>query len=233
MQLRAKRGAQRGMSMIEVTIGMAVGAMLLASAMMISDRSTQQNTGRATADALSGFQQLAGQYIIANRTAIEAAMGGDASKQAIHCLVNVAADGTGGTVTSNNTKRTCAFDATLLRKNSLWPTGVSVEASPAGRYVAIARQQMTTGGSPVPTGADEVLFVLAPTSSGSVLTTGTVAFSGDAKRALEEINASVNALGGTGGYVPPGVDTGGCAYNGTTKQVCGPGWTATLSDFIN
>lgn len=102
-----------------------------------------------------------------------------------------------------------------------------------GRYVAIARQIMTTDAKPIPSGADEVLIVLAPESNGNVITSGTVAFSGDAKHASDEIQAGMAAIGGAGGFVPLGKDFGSCKYNDTTKQVCGTGWTVTLSDFIN
>ena len=147
----------------------------------------------------------------------------------MQCLLNVAADGSGGTVATNPTKHTCAFDTTFLRAQGQWTSGMPVDA-PGGHYVAIARQILSSG---TPTGADDVLIVLAPESGGNVMTTGTITYSGDAKRALEEMQAGMDTLGGAGGYIPPGKDTGTCQYNATTKQVCGNGWAVNWSDFIN
>ena len=225
---------QRGFSLIEIVVGTALTGLVLASALALAQRSNDQTTGRSQADQLTSFQQLAGQYFIANRTAIEAAMGGDATKAAQYCQINVPLGSTTGTLATNSAKRTCAFDATLLNANGLWPVGMSVDAIPGqARYVAIVRQIMTTGGTPAPTGADEMLIVLAPESGGNVQTTGTVAFSGDVKRAADQIEASMAAMGGTGGFIPPGTDYGNCQYNATTEQVCGAGWAVVLSDFIN
>lgn len=225
---------QRGFSIMEIMIGTALIASLLGSVMVLQARSNNETTGRNDADSLASFQQIVGQYMIANRTDIEAAMGGDATAAAAHCLVNVAADGTGGTVSANSTKHTCAFDATLLRAKGVWPNGMSVNVNGTGRWVAIVRQIWSGGATPAATGADEVLIVQAPIDgSGDVLTTGTVTFTGDVRRASEELSAGMAALGGSGGYVPPGKDYANCQYNATTKQVCGAGWVVTLSDFTD
>lgn len=225
---------QQGFSIMEIMIGTALVASLLASVMVLQARSNNETTGRNDADSLASFQQLVGQYVVANRTEMDAAMSGDAAKAAIHCLINVAADGSGGTVSSNSTKHTCAFDATLLRAKGVWPNGMAVNVNGTGRWVAIVRQIWSGGGTPAATGADEVLIVQAPIdASGNVLTTGTVTFAGDVRRASEELSAGMAALGGTGGYVPPGQDYANCQYNATTKQVCGAGWVVTLSDFTD
>jgi prepilin-type N-terminal cleavage/methylation domain-containing protein len=232
MQLK-RINHQLGFSMVEVMIGLALTGVVLTGALTLNTRADDQTVGRNKADLLVAFQQLAGQYFIANRTGIEAAMSGDATMAAIHCRLNVAADGSGGLVTANSAKHTCTFDGTQLRAKGIWPSGMSVNAMGNGRYVAIARQTMSTDAVPVPTGADEMLIVHAPLAAGNVMTSGTVTFNGDAKRAIEEIESSMAAMGGSGGYVPPGADYGSCKYNATTKQVCGTGWAVSLSDFID
>lgn len=226
--------------MLEIMIGTALLGAVLASAMLMNKQSESQVAGRNKADALASFQQLATQYFNNNRTDIEAAMGGDAAKQALVCRINEAADGSTATTAANSTKRTCAFDASHLVAAKLWPAGLSpnlpsnqmpVSGVNGGRYVAIARQIMNGA---TPTGADEILIVLAPLdASNNVMTTGTVAFSGTKDAFSDEQKASLNALGGTGGFIPPGTDYGPCQYNGTTKQACGNGWSVTLSNFIN
>jgi hypothetical protein len=203
--------------------------MLMASSMVLMSRSANETTGRSTADNFANFQQIASQYFIANRTDMEAAMGGDATKAAIHCLINVPTNGTGTTAT-NSTKHTCAFDTTMLTAKGVWPASIPVNVNNSSRWVAIVRQVMS--GSTA-TGADEMLIVLAPLSNGNVLTTGSVTFSGDIKRASEEYSAAMTTLGGIGGYIPPGQDFAGCQYNSSVKQACGTNWTVTLSDFIN
>lgn len=232
MRIRRLR-RQRGMSILEIIIGTAFVGMILASTMVLMNRSENETRGRNNADNLGSFQQLAAQYFIANRTEIEAAMAGDATKAAIHCLINVAADGTGGTVVTNSAKHTCAFDSTFLRAKGLWPTGSSVDVDGVGRWVAVSRQMMTGGATPVPTGADEVLIVLAAVNGGNILTSGAVTFVGDVRRSSEEIGAGMAALGASGGFIPPGRDYAACQYNATTKQACGTGWVVSLDDFIN
>lgn len=230
MQLKSK---QKGFGLVEVIIGLALAGVFLGYMLRMSTRAEAQTAGRARADVQASFQQLAAQFFTNNRTDIEAAMGGDTTKAAQYCLINVAADGSGGTNTMDSTKRTCAFDSTLLRAKNLWPAGQNVNLNSAGRYVAIARQVMTSGGSPTATGSVEMLVVVAQLdSSGNVMTSGSATFAGDPSKAMQEIKAGMDALGGSGGYIPPGADTGQCQYNGTTKQACGNGWIVNLSDFL-
>ena len=221
---------QGGMSIIESMVGTALIGTLLASVMVLQSRAGNETSGRSNADSLASFQQLAGQYFISNRTAIESAMGGDAASITLHCQINVASGSSVGTNANNTTKRTCAFDTTLLRAKGLWPAGISTDVAGPGRWVAIARQVMSSGTA---TGASEMLIVMAPLVAGNVSSGSAVSFTGDTRRASEEISAGMAALGANGGFIPPGSDYGNCQYNVTTKQVCGTGWVVTLSDFIN
>ncbi len=232
MSVMKKLRKQAGFTVLEtmIAIGLALGA--LTAVIALQTRGDDQTQGHVKAEEIVSFQTLASQYFVANRSDIEAAMGGDTSKAAIHCLLNVAADGSGGTVATNTTKRTCAFDGTLLRAKGLWPSSSSVDLY-GGRHVAIVRQVVSTDAVPVPTGGDEMLVVFAPVSDGNVMTSGSVSFNGDPKRAAAELKAGRDALGATGGYVPAGADYGTCKYNGTMKQACGKTWAVNLSDFIN
>jgi len=227
---------QRGYFMMEIMAGIVVTGTMLAAAQGLNSVSDAQTSGRNDADSLADFQQLAGQWYSSNRTNYETALGGDPTQTTLLCQVNVAADGTGGTVVANATAHTCTFDATLLRASAgVWPAGKSVNVAGGGRWVAVARQIMSTDPTPVPTGAEEILFVLAAQdTSGNVLTTGaTATYSGNVARTGDSLAAGMNALGGTGGYIPPGKDFGNCQYNATTKQACGNGWVVNLANFIN
>ena len=84
----------RGFSILEIMVAIALLGSVLAFAMQTTRRVESQATGRSNADALSIFQQIAAQYFISNRTALEAAMdaGTDAGTK---CLLNVHADVTG------------------------------------------------------------------------------------------------------------------------------------------
>ncbi|MCU6502301.1 hypothetical protein LPN04_31350 [Rugamonas sp. A1-17] len=229
MQLKQHFRNNGGWSMTEMIAATAVAGVVLASGLAMKLKGDDQAAGRSTADLMSSFQQVAIQYFTANRIEIEAAMAGDATKAGIHCLINVPANGAGGTVSTGAANHTCAFDATSLQAKGVWPSSLQINAG-SGRYVAIARQVLAAG---VPTGADEMLVVLAPVVNGNVLTTGTIPFAGDVKRALEQIDSGSTALGGNGGYIPPGRDYGECQYNATVKQVCGATWKVNLSDFLN
>jgi type II secretory pathway pseudopilin PulG len=220
---------QRGMIIIEIIIGLGLIGVALAMGMYVNRTAEDQSSGRVTADTLSTFQQLASEYYLANREGFTLAMNGDATAMDTYCLINVPQSGGGGTRAATSGKHTCAFDTTQLRAAKQWPSQLTVNANKgSGRYVAIVRQIMD--GS-VATGADEMLIVTAPLSNGNVMTAGAVAFTGDKSRKAEEIAATMAALGGTGGYIPPGTDLGPCAYNATSKQACGNGWTVQLSDF--
>jgi type II secretory pathway pseudopilin PulG len=225
---------QRGMIIIEIIIGLGLIGVALAMGMYVNRTAEDQSTGRAAADTLSTFQQLASEYYLANRDGFTLAMDGDTAAMDLYCLINVSvANGSAsGTRAATSGKHTCAFDTTHLRAARQWPGELTVNADKGrGRYVAIVRQIMDENN--VATGADEMLIVTAPLSNGNVMTAGAVAFTGDKARKAEEIAATMATLGGSGGYIPPGADMGPCAYNASSKQACGNGWTVQLSDFID
>lgn len=214
---------QRGFSIMEAMLSMALLAAVLAYALQLSQAGEDQAVGRNNADALSSFSQLAGQYFLANRAAMEAAMkdGTDAAK---YCKIDVAADGTGGTVANSVSKHTCALDATMLRAQGLWPQAMSTSTM-GGRYVGIFRLVHDSGGEP--TGVVDAIFVLASLD-------GTLQPATQDARRLEEMATGQNSLGGIGGVVPVG-RVGDCVTSrvSSTFQVCGNGWKLNLADFID
>ena len=227
---------QSGSLLVELMIVVTIIGSILAWNMKLGSSSDNQTAGMNQGDQQSSFQDLAGQFFLNNRTNIEAAMAGDPTQAAIYCLINVAPDGTGGTVTMNATKHTCTFDTTLLRAMGSaagWPPAADVNTPSRTRFVAVARQIMSTDPVPVPTGADDMFIAQAQlTNTGDVMTSGTASFTGDALRAVQEAKAAMDVLGAAGGYIPPGKDTGKCQYNATVQQACGNGWVVNLSDFL-
>lgn len=224
---------QRGYIMVEIMLGTIVMGMILAVALEMATSGDDQSTGRIKAENISSFSQLTSQYLLSNKEAIDIAMTNfqdqsdiDASDEAAktHCKINVAADGTGGTIARNTSKHTCAFDATLLKSRGAWPNGVATDVA-GGRYVAIIRKIYGPGENPgdpeVATGGLELLVALSPI--------GPLSGVGEDGRKTTELISTMTALGGSGGIIPAKSPMAGC----NTLEACGNGWKLNLSDFID
>lgn len=221
---------QNGFSLMELMISLAIVGSMFAGVSMLVQRGDDSTQGRNNADGKNTFTQLAVKYFNANRTNIEAAMGGDATQAAIYCRINEASDGSTYTLATNSTKHTCAFDTTHLVAQKMWPSGAAINVNGVGREVAIVRQVLS--GS-TPTGNDEMLVVVGALSNGNLMTSGTAPFTGTLPSFSAQAKAALASLGGMGGYIPPGTDFANCKYNATTKQACGNAWAVDLSLFIN
>ena len=221
-ELVLRRGVQHGFGLIEIMIGIVILGGVLAWSMRVEQRGEDQGQGRTKAEALASFQQVAIQYFGANRSSIEKAMS-DGTDAALWCKLDVAVDGSGGTVANSTTLHTCAFDTTWLRFKNLLPASVQINAKD-GRYAAIVRQ-IYSGATP--TGASDMLVVLY--QPGGALT----AVASDPRRS-DELISGMETMGGTGGVVPVG-NMAFCTTDRTssTYQVCGNGWTANLADFVS
>ena len=217
-----RREYQSGFGLIEIMIGIVILGSVLAWAFRVEQRGEDQGQGRTKAEGLASFQHVAIQYFGANRSSIEKAMS-DGTDAALWCKLDVAADGTGGTVANSTTLHTCAFDTTWLKFKNLLPANMQVNAN-GGRYAAIVRQ-IYSGASP--TGADDMLVVLY--QPGGSLT----AVAADPRRS-DELMSGMETMGGTGGLVPVG-NMAFCTTkrSSATYQVCGNGWTANLADFVS
>ena len=219
---------ERGWSLLEMIVGLGLLAVVLAGGLSLQKRLADRQLGQQQADAVSNFTQLAVQYFLAHRLAMEARMAGLVSDAPNPCLINVSLPSGVGQAAFDSVKHTCAIDASLLLALGLWPSGVPIDDG-AQRLVAIFRQVYWAGQA---TGADEVLVLSAALQNGLVLGQGEVAFKGQDSSFLEQTQASLSLLGGAGGFVPPGHDFGSCQFNSVIKQVCGKAWAVTLSDFL-
>ncbi|MGE3342289.1 MAG: hypothetical protein AB7L71_02545 [Vicinamibacterales bacterium] len=217
------RVGQRGIGMLDALFGIVFLGIVLGFALSMMQNNQQESEGRAEADVLSSFIQLSTQYVSSNRTAMESAM--DGTGASTYCLIGVAADGTGGTTVSDTTLRTCGFDASFLRKQGLWPTGMPVDFED-GRYVAVWRK--VYNGSTA-TGAIEAVIVHASTSGAL-----TAVSPGDQAARNTKLASGMEAMGGTGGYVPIG-DMVACKTerSSSTFEVCGNSWKVNLANFIS
>lgn len=250
--------ANSGYSLLEIMIGIA----MLGSVVLFSVRMTQQSSnatvGRQSAEVLAAFQQLSAQYFISNRSSMMSAMVATASSDSnvqTHCAILIptvsavvnpgvtpGTAGTNGTLTWSSTKKTCAFDASLLQAKGQWSgLPINYQDTDMGgqwRYVAIFRRIMLAGPDAVLGTADDV-----PTDTADMVTirmdvdgnlgTAMAANAWAKDQTRREVEGSArDMLGATGGVMPIG-SVGWCIANKTTTQACGNGWTVNITDFLD
>lgn len=214
---------QRGISLLEVMLGLSV--VMLVGAYMMRD------SGKAIADidaknyAMS-MQQLyaaASNYAIANQPGIIAATGG--TSPALYCMVNVnPANGTGGSAAYNTTKKTCAVDVTWLQWKGYLPTSFPQTTTEGSRWAVIYRLVGTTTLEGI---------VVAANSVGTVNVTPTqnLANRGDALEKAAEL------VGPVAGIAPKDTNQP-CPWHATDnnqRYICGTqgAWRVKLGDFVN
>jgi hypothetical protein len=219
---------QWGSGLLELLLSLAVMATVSLSVINMSQRAQSKERGRWMADTLQSFTQVAAQYFIANRSAIEIILSGELKEAAQFCAINVTDKTPSGVPSANALKHTCAVDASFLRARGLWPESLPLNAGQS-RWAAVFRQlQAPDGGS----AAQEMLVFLAVLDQGSIKTQGATAYTGLMPEFVEQTQASLASLGAMGGYIPPGKDYGACQYNALLKQACGQGWRVNLEDFL-
>lgn len=181
---RGARPDQRGISLIEVILGVAILAVAMLA--FVNMQSAQQDiqTGRTKGEELASVQSLFAQYFLTNRSEIMQAMAASAASDANvqkHCVIRVdnlnaavnpgstpGAAGPNGTLAwsggagINDGKKTCAFDLSLLQAKGLWPRNMSVtivnpETGGAARWVAIVKRVRAAGPDNVPGNTDDTL----------------------------------------------------------------------------
>ena len=116
-------------------VGLGLLAVVLAGGLSLQKRLADRQLGQQQADAVSNFTQLAVQYFLAHRLAMEAKMAGLVSDAPNPCLINVSLPSGVGQAAFDSVKHTCAIDASLLLALGLWPSGVPIDDG-AQRLVA-------------------------------------------------------------------------------------------------
>jgi hypothetical protein len=225
-----RKNQESGNTLLELVLGMGIVLALSMSVIEMNNKAQAQEKGRLTADTLQAFTQVAAQYFIANRSALESAMSGlGAVSQANGlCAINITALTPLGVPSANVLKHTCAIDTSLLRAKGLWPQSWSIDQG-THRLVAVFRMLGLPGdASP----ADEVLILTTELEGGSIRTQGEVLFTASLPEFVQQTSASLGSLGASGGYVPPGHDYGTCHYNTLLKEICGQGWRINMADFL-
>jgi hypothetical protein len=221
---------QIGNSLLELVIGLGLVMAMSLAVLEMNNKAQAQEKGRLGADALQAFSQVATQYFIANRVALESTMSGQSEAGLANglCAINFSTLTPLGVPSANTLKHTCAIDTSLLREKGLWPQSLSIDQG-SQRFVAVFRL-LGLPGSSMP--ADEVLIFSAELQEGMVRTQGEVLFTAAMSQFVEQTAASLGSLGAAGGYVPPGRDYGNCHYNAQLKEICGQGWRVNVADFL-
>lgn len=237
----------RGIAVLEIILAVAAVGAMLSFYLKMADKQLNEQRGRSEVENETTFQQLALQYFTANRTSMLAAMGAATATSDVtsHCVIKVTNTanavapgttpgiaGTNGTLAWSSTKDTCAFDTSFLRAKSIWPTDVLSSQDPdmggEWRYAALFRRTTVSG---VLTENVEMLVVRMDMDG--VLPSGLTAekWTKDTAR-KQAAEAGRIARGSAGGSMPIG-SVGWCTSNKTTTEVCGNGWKANLSNFID
>jgi type II secretory pathway pseudopilin PulG len=215
---------QRGIALADVLLAVAVTGLIVAGAMPLLVRNSDDLAAKAMADDLKAFKSVAEEHFKANRAIYEAAMT-DGTGASSLCRIGVnPADGTGGSVANSTTLHTCAIDGNILRFLKVLPATIRPRNAYGESWVAVYR--MVYNGI-TPTGGVEAIFASASTD-------GTATAVPANARRYQTARTAAGYLGGNGGIVPD-TDREVCIAKraAATYQACGDGWKANLADFVS
>lgn len=212
-----------GFALTDLLLAVAIFGLIMAGAMPLINRASDDNGARAAADELKVFQAAAMEHFKSNRTAYEAAMANGTGASSL-CKVGVASDGTGGTTANDTTLHTCAVDVSMLRYLNALPATFKSKNVYGEQWVAIHRLEYASG---VPTGSVGTLVVSAAVS------TGGAAVPANTRRYQVAKTGSLEL--GSGGLVVPDTDRETCVAKRatTTYEACGDGFKLNLADYIS
>lgn len=229
MQLNNRRILnQRGMSMMDVMLAMAVAAAV-STLMLKQVLSTKNNiSAKNYGEEMQSIYAAAANYAAANKTALLAATVDGTGASSV-CMVNVASNGTGGSAAYSTTTHTCAVDVSWLKYQGWLPPSFN-PLTPEGSSWAVIYKQDYNGTTA--TGNLEALIVAASQ-------VGSVTFSPTPNLATKGtvLEDAAQLMGGNAGVVPKDSNQP-CPWNATdnTQQyICGAdgGWRVSVGDFVN
>lgn len=224
--LKVSKHLQKGVTLLEITLAVAVVAVLVIMFMPLIIKSGDDRQAKLTSDEFTQFRAAASSHFQANRSVYQAAMtaGTDTAKL---CMVNVnTTTGTGGTNTYDATLHRCAIDTTMLKFLRALPDTVSDNNAYNERWVAIFKAVYDTATPPAPTGGVEMLIV-------SALTNNTTSVVSPDERRFGKAVVAAGHVAGQGGFVPD-TDRSVCVAKRSLNkyEACGTGWKVNLSDFL-
>lgn len=221
------RQSQSGMTLAELLVGMMVAIVMLLMLAKLQVEAVDDMRAKQTAESMQSFTQMAAQYLVANRPAVQAAADAGTTPEQYCVLGASPTTGTGGTTANNTTLKTCAIDVAWLKWKKMVPMDFKETNSYGQKLVAIYRvvyaDYDNNGGTADTTNGDIEMLVVGATNSGNERATTS-----------KDLGLIADLMGGNGGIIPSG-DWGACKYTGTDKQACGNGggWRVDLTKFLN
>lgn len=224
--MQIKRYSQRGISLVEALLSLAVLASISYYLLLQQASSAKELRGKRVADSMKDFSEVATNYLLSYKDGVIEA-GKTGANAATYCVINANPSTGVGTTANNTAKHTCAVDVSFLKFKKVVPPSYPDYNEYRQKWTAIYRvvylDHDSNAGTPdQPDGSVELLVVAA--------TNGGLEKSAD----NEEIISAGGMSGFNGGFIPTGT-VAGCTFNATTKQACGAGggWKVDLTGFID
>ena len=228
---RFRRSSQRGVSILEVLLGVAVFAVLGYFVIKMQVQFSQEQRAKRLAESTNAAAEVFSNYLLSNRDGIVKAMA-DGTDAASFCKINVdPATGAGGTIANNVSKHTCAVDLSFMKYKKMISVGHNELNDQKQRITAIFRLVYEDDdGNPA---TAEVPGTVEMLVGGAV--------NGGKEQAADAdfVSTAANYVGFNGGFIPDNAKWGGCTYqhagSASEKQACGAGggWKIDLSDFLD
>lgn len=221
---KRRQHAQRGLSLIEAALGLALALLIMVSMSMMSQRAANDMRAQAAADSLRDFNRFVVLYLMAHRDAILKASGTGEDAEA-YCVLNADIETGEGEVAVDTTRKTCSIDVSWLKHKRIVPAHYPDMNPYRQRWVAIYRNVFDDYDNDPDTpdisqGDIELLIV----GVGATSITPTI----------DELMLGASLVGGHGGVMPSRT-TGACQGDDpATREACGmtSGWKVRLNDFM-
>lgn len=211
----------RGISLVEVILGLAVSAALMAGIARLMTQNREELRARNVAEHLAAVTAAAAHYFIANKEAMLQAMA-DGTDAHLYCVIDAdPGTGSGGTVANSPVLYTCAFDVAWLKWQRALPQSFRATNVYHQKWTAIVKRVWDASESKL---TDNVEMIVVGSTNGGAEQTIT---------SWRELAMGSALVGGNGGFVPPNMDFGWCSY--VNYQACGTqgGWRLDLRHFAN
>lgn len=221
----ACRKRQCGAALMEIMLAVVIAGMVIASLSPMVLRRQDQVSAQATANEFSAFRAAAVEFFKWKRTEFLAAMKDGTGADAL-CMVNVAADGSGGQSTYSAALHRCALDTSMMRYLNVLPTSIPLNNRYGERWVAIFKLVYDTQTPPQPTGGVEMMVLSARVDGAAPLVPAD-------PRAYDEAVTAAGFASGQGGVIPD-ADRSTCVASRSSGKYesCGVGYRVNLNQFL-
>lgn len=204
----APKISQAGITMVEVILSLVIASAFLVLMAVWQRNASDDLKAKRSADYQMTFTQAASRYVAANRSNLVQAMRTNAASPFCSSFVQLSA---------SPASYTCVVNLALLVSQNVLPASFSGTTNPYGQdLIAILKLANPATGTDTANGGNQDIEILVVAANGTAITqTG-------------QLGLTAELLGGVGGYVAPAGSSGLCPSG---KDVCGAGWSSTLSAF--